>query len=117
MGFVPRHRKFEVGALYDDGRVAIEMVDVSTYGVALECDVCGEAEPVAFWHGQRTISVCKDCATTVLPRLIADAVVSRQIKDPNIRAEARECLRVVEENYQRGIELNVRHFGPKGRTK
>ena len=40
------------------------------------CSFCGK-EATAYWHGLggSTINCCRECATTILPKLMADAIL------------------------------------------
>lgn len=40
-----------------------------------KCNICGH-EAAAMWNGEKDIFICPHCAVDVLPRLIADAILS-----------------------------------------
>jgi hypothetical protein len=44
------------------------------WGKDPECSFCGEIATGA-WHGKDKIFVCVSCATTILPKIIADATL------------------------------------------
>ena len=50
--------------------------DVDDMYAGKRCRLCGNDHPAAMWRGEMDIFVCTTCAIDVLPRLIADAVVS-----------------------------------------
>ena len=44
-----------------------------------KCNVCG-GRPYALWNSDQAIFVCRQCAETVLPALIADALgITRRV--------------------------------------
>ncbi len=46
-----------------------------------KCDICGH-NATAMWSGKESIFICRRCAVDVLPRLIADAILSDvQVRD------------------------------------
>jgi hypothetical protein len=46
-----------------------------------KCDICGH-NAGAMWCGKKTIFICSHCAVSVLPQLIADAILSDvQVRD------------------------------------
>jgi len=53
------------------------------FGLTGTCSFCGDAS-VAHWTQRKTVEVCRECAETVLPVVIADAVIS---SDPAHHAE------------------------------
>ncbi len=39
-----------------------------------KCSFCGEENATAFWDGPVVVFCCNECATSTLPKLIADAL-------------------------------------------
>jgi hypothetical protein len=53
---------------------------LATQGDAAACSICGTGRPDACWvgHGHTVLWTCRNCALSVLPALIADAVGARR---------------------------------------
>lgn len=44
-----------------------------------KCSICGSEHVCAMWSGNEEIFVCGECATNILPRIIADAISAGNI--------------------------------------
>lgn len=71
------------------------------FGQTGECHFCGNAS-AAYWTQQTTVEVCHECAETILPALIADAVAGRG--DPAaVRQRAERGLERVTAAYWKAV--------------
>ena len=69
------------------------------WGKDPKCSFCGELATGA-WHGKENVYVCVSCATTILPKIIADATLfpNRNNSDQILKAiggnfwKASSCL-------------------------
>ncbi len=48
------------------------------FDIPQTCSFCGCSEVHCFWSDSETVRCCRNCALTVLPELVADAVVQDQ---------------------------------------
>lgn len=61
--------------------------DQEAFGIPDECEFCHDGTvPAALWAGRRYVVVCFECATRVLPNLIADAAANERLAEPAARA-------------------------------
>ena len=80
----------------------------------LPCDICGEKNGTVYWQGVvKRIEVCQDCAKTILPRLIADAVVMHD------RARLIEIGKLamleIEKNFWRSFAAGIQRWRDEAR--
>ncbi len=76
------------------------------FGLSVEvCSFCGRRQAAAFWQGVMVVSVCRECALVVLPRLMADAVVGEGgASQAGLLAAAANMLRT----YSRAVGLALK---------
>ena len=67
------------------------------------CAVCGSRDWTAYWMGAREIVICRGCAGTTVPALIADAVWYPRL----ILPEAERALEEVQKEYWRAIAIQA----------
>lgn len=61
-----------------------------------KCTFCGKV-PTGAWHVRQTVYVCVSCATTILPKLIADATLFPY------RNDEKEILKAIKFNFMKGL--------------
>jgi hypothetical protein len=75
-------------------------------GTPRKCQVCGK-EPHAMWVGAEVITVCRGCAETILPALMADAVfLSSMVPEKKTMDTLKTHWNLANAHYWRSIANN-----------
>lgn len=70
-----------------------------------KCTFCAGENTVAMWMGcEGKVFTCYDCAVTILPRLLADALVGRHRGKQSLR-EVNECAKATHGEFWRALYL------------
>lgn len=64
------------------------------------CDICGVKPPTGFWDCHKSLSVCRECAMSVLPNLIVDSSYSAKGDGWN---DSKKIIRSVTEQLRKAM--------------
>lgn len=78
-------------------------------GEAIEtCSLCHQHTATGFWMAGGEISLCRECAVTKIPLLVADAIVAEDGNANHIMDTAKHTLEQFAASYWRGIAIAVK---------
>ena len=76
------------------------------FDIEKSCSFCGGSEVHCFWSDSETVRCCQKCALTVLPALVADAVVQDR-ESSNLLDNIDSALAKFEVNFWRACSKSL----------
>jgi hypothetical protein len=83
------------------GLITKEAKSIMPWIDKMKCSFCGERFGTGYWQGPKDIACCRYCATTVLPRFIADSCY------PIRRADINRLLNEIRAEFLYSAALNA----------
>jgi hypothetical protein len=71
------------------------------------CSICESQYIAAYWVGSKRIIICRQCALTILPALLADALVGEHGDGPGALGQLFRCLETVQKNFWKAVASAV----------